>query len=59
MNEFVTNLKKQASENPLAAMAAGALLFTATSKLIGANTARQNAKTWQMEVARRAMMSKK
>lgn len=53
MDKFIANLKRQAEENPLAAMAATAMLFTATSKLMDANTARSAARTHALEVARR------
>lgn len=53
MEKFIANLKRQAEENPLAAMAAVALLFTATSKLLDANTARGAARTHALEVTRR------
>lgn len=53
MERFLKNLKRQAEENPLLALAAAAALFTATSKLIDANTARSAARTHALEVARR------
>lgn len=53
MEQFIKNLKRQAEENPLAAMAATAMLFTAASKLMDANTARMAARTHALEVARR------
>jgi len=34
MNDFVDNLKTQASENPIVAIAAGAALLSATGKFI-------------------------
>lgn len=59
MKKFIDNLKRQAEENPLAAMAAAALLFTATSKLLDANTARLSARTHALEVNRRIMNAHK
>jgi hypothetical protein len=53
MKKFIDNLKAQAEANPLAAMAAAALLFTATAKLLDANTARSSARTHALEVNRR------
>lgn len=48
-----TRLKEQVEDQPL--LAAGILvgLLTGVSKLLNANTARQNAKTWKREVKRR------
>lgn len=48
-----TKLKQQIEENPLLAAGVGAALLTAASKLMNANTARQNSKTWKREVNRR------
>jgi nanoRNase/pAp phosphatase (c-di-AMP/oligoRNAs hydrolase) len=56
MNEtkrFFQNLKRQAEENPLMAIAITAGLLTATSKLMDANTARMSARTHLLEVERR------
>ena len=52
-SQFVKNLKKQADENPLLAIAAGVALITAVSKLLDASTARKAAHTHALEVARR------
>lgn len=48
-----TRLKAQVEDQPL--LAAGILvgLLTGVSKLLNANTARQNSKTWKREVKRR------
>lgn len=53
INFDTTKLKEQVEDNPL--IAAGLLvgLLTGASKLLNANTARQNAKTWKREVKRR------
>lgn len=48
-----TNLKKQIEENPLIAAGIGAALLTGASRLMNANTARKNSKTWKKEVDRR------
>jgi hypothetical protein len=53
MHKFLENLKREAEANPILAIAAAAALFTATSKLLDANTARYAAKTHAAEVARR------
>lgn len=47
-------IKTRISENPVAAMAAAGALLAGVSKLINANTARKNSKTWAREVQRRA-----
>jgi hypothetical protein len=49
-NEFVDNLKNQAEENPVLAIAVGAALLTAASKFV-------NALAWKQEVARRVAQS--
>lgn len=48
-----TRLKEQVEDNPLLAAGVAAGLLTGVSKLLNANTARQNAKTWKREVKRR------
>jgi hypothetical protein len=55
MNEFLTNLKRQAQENPMFALAAGAAVITAVTKFLGAMVASHNSRVWAKEVARRAM----
>lgn len=59
MKKFVDNLKAQAEANPLAALAITAALFTATGKLLDANTARSAAKTHALEVNRRILALQK
>ena len=51
MNEFLNNLKKQAEENPVLALAVAAALLTAGSKFM-------NSMAWKQEVARRIRTSK-
>jgi hypothetical protein len=51
MNEFINNLKKQAEENPVLALAVAAGLLTAGSKFM-------NSLAWKQEVARRIRTSK-
>lgn len=55
MNDFVKNLKRQAEENPLLALAVGIGLLTAGTKLLGAGVDAKNAQAWSREVARRSM----
>lgn len=59
MKKFIDNLKRQAEENPLAALAIGIMTATAATKLIQAGTEHQNSKTWAKEVDRRRMNSLK
>lgn len=58
MKRYYENLKRQAEENPLAALAIGAATVTAVTKLMQANTERKNSTTWAKEVDRRRMMSR-
>jgi hypothetical protein len=55
MKKYLEELKLQAQANPLPTAAVGAALIIAISKLVNANTGRQNAKTWAREVERRRM----
>lgn len=55
MKKYWENLKTAAEENPLYALAAAALLITACSKIMDANTQRSYAKTHAREVDRRIM----
>jgi hypothetical protein len=50
---FYNNLKRQAQENPLLALAVATALLTATAKVLDANTQRKNSKAWNKEVDRR------
>lgn len=59
MNRFIENLKKQAQDNPIVAIAVGAALLTATSKLIDANTQRTYARAHTREIDRRVAQSLK
>jgi hypothetical protein len=52
-----TRLKEQVEDNPLFAAGILAALLTGASKLLNANTGRQNAKTWKREVKRREKKS--
>lgn len=58
MQKFVENLKRQAEENPVVALGAGAAVVQAISKLVQVNSQRKNSKTWKKEVERRAKKSK-
>jgi hypothetical protein len=57
MKKFWNNLKTQAEEKPLAAIAVATVAVTVTAKLINANTEHMNSKTWAKEVDRRRMNS--
>lgn len=57
MNKWTERIKQAWNENPLAVVAVGAIAITAVAKLMDANTERTKAKTWEMEVDRRRMMS--
>jgi hypothetical protein len=53
MNEFLTNLKRQAEENPMIALAAGAAVVTAIAKFLSAGSEARNSRAWAKEVKRR------
>ena len=55
MNEFLENLKRQAQENPMLALAAGAAVLTVVTRFIGAGVDARNSHAWAKEVARRSM----
>lgn len=59
MQKFIDNLKRQAEENPVFALATGAAVIQAMTKLVSTNTSRKNSKAWQKEVDRRVKSSKK
>jgi hypothetical protein len=52
-NKFVQKLKQQAEENPVYVLFAAAALFTATAKLMEANTQRGYQKAHAREIERR------
>ncbi len=54
MNEFLENLKREATDNPVVALGVAAGLITAIGKLIDTTIDASNAKAWKQEVARRA-----
>lgn len=58
MHKFVENLKRQAEENPIFALATGAAVVQAMTKLVATSTQRKNAKSWHKEVDRRIQKSK-
>jgi hypothetical protein len=58
LHKFLDNLKRQAEENPIFALATGAAVLQAVSRLVNTNTARKNSKAWQKEVDRRVKKSK-
>lgn len=53
-----TKTKEQIEDNPLIAAGIGAALLTGAAKLMNANTARKNSKTWAKEVNRRTKNQK-
>lgn len=55
MEAFLQNLKRQAEENPMLALAAGAAVLTAVTRFIGAGVEARNSHAWAQEVARRTM----
>jgi len=54
MNEFMENLKRQAQENPMLALAAGATVLTVVTRFLGMGIAARNSHAWAKEVARRS-----
>jgi hypothetical protein len=52
MNKFLENLRREAEENPVAALAAAAALLTAITSF-------RNSNSWRKETNRRVKMSKK
>lgn len=58
IKRFGRKLMVQAEANPIAALVVGAMVVTACSKFMDANTARLAAKTHAAEVARRIANSK-
>lgn len=59
MNEFLKNLQRQATENPMVAVGIGAAFLQSASKFLAANTARDNAKTYKKEIDRRVKKNQK
>lgn len=55
MKKYIDNLKRQAEENPLLAAGVAIAAVTAVTKLMQANTERNNSKSWAKEVDRRRM----
>lgn len=56
MERFIRNLKAQAEENPLAAIAIGLVVATTATKLMQTGVAAHNSRVWAREVARRSAM---
>lgn len=52
-------IKAQAEENPLAAMAVCALVFTTVTKFMNAVSGTRNSRTWAREVNRRVKSGRK
>lgn len=55
MYPFLDNLKRQATANPMIALAAGATVLTAVTQFLGAAVNARNARSWAKEVARRSV----
>lgn len=55
MHPFLDNLKKQANENPMFAIAAAGASLAGAAKFITAIVGARNSRVWAKEVARRAM----
>jgi hypothetical protein len=55
MNEFLINLKREASANPILALGVAAGLIGAISQLINSSNDAKNAKSWERESKRRVM----
>lgn len=58
LNFDTANLKRQIEEQPLIALGVVSAALTGAAKLMNANTARKNSKTWKREVDRRQKKSK-
>jgi len=59
MNDFIENLKRQASDNPVMALAVTAGLLSAASKFIDAVGHHKGSNAYAKDVARRIRESKK
>ena len=59
MEKFIANLKRQAEENPIVAIAVAAGLITATSKLIDASGHAAGSRAYAKDVDRRIKKSQK
>lgn len=53
MNEFLENLKRQATENPAGALVVGVAVITAISKLIDASGSAAGSRAYARDVERR------
>ena len=59
MNEFLENLKREASANPIVALGVAAALFTAAGKFIEAAGHARGSTAYAKDVERRVRASKK
>lgn len=59
MEQFVNNLKRQANENPLAAIVIGIAVVTTAQRFMGGIVSMHNSHVWAKEVARRTAMTPK
>jgi hypothetical protein len=55
MHPFLENLKRQATENPMVALAVGGAVLAAVTKFLNVGVDMRNSHAWSREVARRAM----
>lgn len=59
MHKAYEKIKKAFEENPLQVIFVAGIAMQGAAKLMKANTERQNAKTYRMEVQRRLLMNKR
>lgn len=59
MNEFLTNLRREAEANPIVALGVAAGVLTALSKLVDSANNHRNAIAWDKEVNRRVRNTQK
>ena len=59
MNEFLENLKREASDNPIFALGVGAALLSATSKLVEAAAKYKGSSGFAKDAKRRAQEFKR
>jgi hypothetical protein len=55
MHPFLENLKRQAIENPMMALAVGGTVLAIVTKFLNVGVDMRNSHAWSKEVARRAM----
>lgn len=55
MSPLLENLKRQAQENPMVALAAGATALSAITQFVSSAVSWKNSRVWAKEVSRRVM----